>query len=133
MEAILNKLVLLVLLLAPLLAACGAAPEPGLPLELSVDEAYGLYEQGTYFLDVRSPDEWNEFHAPNSTLIPLNELADRLNEVPRDQTVVVVCRSGNRSSQARDLLLEAGFTQVTSMRGGLSEWAAKGYPGATGP
>jgi rhodanese-related sulfurtransferase len=79
-------------------------------------------------LDVRTQEEWNEFHAPNTTLIPLDQLASRLNEVPTDREIVVVCRSGNRSQQGRDILLNAGFEQVTSMTGGLNEWQASGYP-----
>ena len=100
----------------------------GLPREISVDDAYGKYQNGTFVLDVRTVEEWNEFHAPNSTLIPLDELSTRINELPRDQEIVVVCRSGNRSQQARDILLGAGFDRVTSMAGGLNEWRAKGYP-----
>jgi len=99
-----------------------------LPREISVDEAYGKYQNGTYVLDVRTVEEWNEFHAPNSTLIPLDELSTRISELPRDKEIVVVCRSGNRSQQARDILLGAGFDQVTSMAGGLNEWRTKGYP-----
>jgi rhodanese-related sulfurtransferase len=95
---------------------------------ISVNEAYEMYQQGAFVLDVRTVEEWNEFHAPNSTLIPLDQLASRLNEVPRDRQVVVVCRSGNRSQQGRDILLNAGFEQVTSMVGGLNEWRASGFP-----
>ena len=96
---------------------------------ISVDEAYAIYQQGdAFFLDVRELSEWNEFHAPGTTLIPLGELASRLNEAPRDRPIVVVCRSGNRSQQGRDILLQAGFTNVTSMDGGLNEWRSKGYP-----
>ncbi len=102
--------------------------------EISVDEAYRLYGQSdVFFLDVRQPEEWNEYHAPNTTLIPLGELAARVNEVPRDKTVVVVCRSGNRSQEGRDILLRAGFTNVTSMAGGLKTWQSKGYPTVSGP
>jgi rhodanese-related sulfurtransferase len=70
----------------------------------------------------------NEYHVPNTTLIPLDQLPSRLNEIPHDRQVVVVCRSGNRSQQARDILLNAGFKQVTSMTGGLNQWRASGYP-----
>jgi rhodanese-related sulfurtransferase len=100
----------------------------GLPSTVSVGEAYTLYQNGAFVLDVRTQEEWNEFHAPNTTLIPLDQLASRLNEVPRDRQVVVVCRSGNRSQQGRDILFNAGFEQVTSMTGGLTEWRASGYP-----
>jgi rhodanese-related sulfurtransferase len=87
-----------------------------------------MAQRGAFVLDVRTPEEWNEFHAPNSTLIPLDQLASRLSEVPRDRQIVVVCRSGNRSQQGRDLLLNAGFEQVASMAGGLNEWRANGFP-----
>ncbi|PWB71031.1 MAG: rhodanese-like domain-containing protein [Anaerolineales bacterium] len=95
---------------------------------ISVDEAWSMYQNGAYVLDVRTVEEWNEFHAPNTTLIPLDELASRVDEVPRDREIVVVCRSGNRSQQGRDILLNAGFEKVTSMTGGLNEWRARGYP-----
>lgn len=121
------------LLIAFLLSSCGTAKAETLPKTISVDKAYELYQNGTFFLDVRTQDEWNEFHAPNSVLIPLDQLPDRIAELPDDQPIVVVCRSGNRSGTGRDILIEAGFTDVTSMDGGLTEWAASGYPTTTGP
>lgn len=105
----------------------------GYPLEISLEEAVAKHESGVFILDVRQPDEWNEYHVHGSTLIPLGELASRVNELPHDQEIVVVCRSGNRSAQARDILIEAGFTQVTSLAGGLSQWQAAGYPVVSGP
>jgi rhodanese-related sulfurtransferase len=99
-----------------------------LPGEISASEAYSKYQAGAFVLDVRTQEEWNEFHAPNTTLIPLDQLASRVNELPRDREIVVVCRSGNRSQQGRDILLGAGFNQVTSMAGGLIDWRAAGYP-----
>lgn len=130
-----KRLVFLTLLLAGALSACTgpAADVETLPLEISTDEAHELYQNGTFFLDVRTPEEWNEFHAPNSILIPLDQLPDRLSELPDDQPIVVVCRSGNRSATGRDILLDAGFLQVTSMKGGLKEWLASGYPIESGP
>jgi rhodanese-related sulfurtransferase len=99
-----------------------------LALNISVDEAYAMYQTGEYLLDVRTQEEWDEFHIPGTTLIPLDELESRVAEVPGGQNVVVVCRSGNRSQVGRDILLEAGFAQVTSMDGGVNEWRDKGYP-----
>ena len=110
-------------------SAGGGSGGNGLASNISVDEAYAIYQQGdAFFVDVRELSEWNEFHAPGTTLVPLGELPARLNEIPRDRPIVVVCRSGNRSQQGRDILLEAGFTDVTSMDGGLNEWRSKGYP-----
>lgn len=106
----------------------GGATATSLAPQISVDEAYSMYQNGAFVLDVRTVEEWNEFHAPNTTLIPLDQLAARVNEVPRDREIVVVCRSGNRSQQGRDILLNAGFENVTSMTGGLNEWRSLGYP-----
>lgn len=104
-----------------------AASASTLAREINVDQAYEMYQNGAFVLDVRTQEEWDEYHAPNTTLIPLDELQSRLNELPKDQEVVVVCRSGNRSQQARDILINAGFN-ATSMAGGLKEWYASGYP-----
>jgi rhodanese-related sulfurtransferase len=116
------------------IASCGAAPAQvidettTLPAEISIDEAHELYQEGIFFLDVRTQEEWDEFHAPNSTLIPLDQLESRLHEVPEDEQIVVVCRSGNRSQAGRDILLNNGFNQITSMAGGLNAWRSAGYP-----
>ncbi|HSD85001.1 MAG TPA: rhodanese-like domain-containing protein, partial [Anaerolineae bacterium] len=90
-------------------------------------------DDGAFILDVRTPDEWNTVHIPGATLIPLDQLGSRLNEVPQDKEVVVVCHSGNRSKQGRDILKNAGFSQVTSMAGGMNQWQAAGLPTVTGP
>jgi rhodanese-related sulfurtransferase len=84
-------------------------------------------------LDVRETYEWEELHIPDATLIPLGELESRVNELPRDQEIVVVCRSGNRSLTGRDILINAGFEQVTSMAGGMNQWRAQGFPIVSGP
>jgi rhodanese-related sulfurtransferase len=104
-----------------------------LPTEVSVAQAAKLRDQGAFILDVREQSEWDQFHIPGATLIPLGELPNRLNEVPKDKTVVVVCRTGHRSAQGRDILLNAGFTQITSMTGGITEWQAQGLETVTGP
>jgi rhodanese-related sulfurtransferase len=143
-----RSLAVLVLAVAAVAAACSPAAEAAptsapvasapagqvaaLPAEVSVADALALRESGAFVLDVRQPDEWDAVHIPDATLIPLGELASRVSEVPRDQQVLVVCRSGNRSAQARDILLGAGFPSVTSMAGGMNDWAASGYPTASG-
>jgi rhodanese-related sulfurtransferase len=104
-----------------------------MPPEISVEEAVAKQQAGAFLLDVREPSEWNDAHIAGATLIPLGELQSRVNELPKDQEIVVVCRSGNRSAQGRDILLNAGFDQVTSMAGGLNQWKAAGYPTVSGP
>jgi len=105
----------------------------GLRRDINVDQAYQLREEGAFILDVREPSEWNEKHIPGSTLIPLGQLSSRVNELPQDQTIVVICRSGNRSQTGRDILLDAGFEDVTSTTGGINDWIASGYEYVTGP
>ncbi len=134
--------------LAVLLSACAAPAAPAvvaapvvpagaqpavLPAEISIPQAAEKRAQGAFILDVRQPDEWNQVHIPGATLIPLGELSSRLKEVPTDREVVVVCRSGNRSQQGRDILRSAGYTQVTSMAGGVVQWQAQGLPVVSGP
>lgn len=129
--------VIVVAVLASQGAGAASAPTAdaatGLPAEISVAEAAAKRQAGAFVLDVREPEEWTEYHIPGATLIPLGQLETRLKEVPRDKEVVVVCRSGNRSQAGRDILTKAGYTQVTSMAGGLKEWAASNLPTVTGP
>ena len=87
-----------------------------------------MREDGAFVLDVRTQEEWDAGHIPGATLIPLDQLASRVSEVPADQPVVVYCRSGNRSKSGRDILTAAGLEQVTSMNGGIGAWQAAGYP-----
>ena len=112
----------------------GFNPNAGqpLPAEISVAQAAQKRDTGAFMLDVREQSEWDEYHMPNATLIPLGTLADRVSELPRDKEIVVVCRSGNRSQQGREILIKAGFTKVTSMSGGMNDWRSQGLPIATG-
>ncbi len=117
-----------IVLLAAIVYAFNRPPSVAQAQEISVEEAYRQYQAGTFLLDVRELDEWNEYHIPGTTLIPLGELPARVNELPKDQPIVIVCRSGNRSQEGRDILLEAGFEDVVSMEGGVSTWRSLGYP-----
>lgn len=103
-----------------------------LPAEISVSQAAQAQKDGAFVLDVREPSEWAQAHISGATLIPLGELPNRLNAVPKDREVVVVCRTGIRSAQGRDILKNAGYTQVTSMAGGLTQWQAQGLPMVAG-
>jgi rhodanese-related sulfurtransferase len=122
-------LVLIAVLVFMLEACASTGASQGLPAEISVAQAYEQYgKPSVFFLDVREQDEWDAVHIPNTTLIPLGQLTDRISEIPADQQIVVVCRSGNRSRQGRDILKQAGLQNVTSMNGGVNGWQAAGYP-----
>ena len=96
-------------------------------IEISITDAYTEYQAGTFLLDVREQDEWDAFHIPETTLIPLGELSSHLEELPRDQRIVVVCNSGNRSLVGAGILLDNGFSDVVSMTGGVTAWSDAGY------
>lgn len=75
-------------------------------------------------LDVRQPDEHDEFALTSSVLIPLNELPERVSELDhlRDNELIVYCRSGNRSGQACMFLELSGFSNVKNLTGGMLAW-----------
>ncbi len=84
----------------------------------------------TLVLDVRSAEEFAAGHLPNAKHIPLPELNDRLKEIEKSKSnvVITVCASGVRSSSAAGLLAKAGFTQVFSLDGGVDSWKSQGLP-----
>jgi rhodanese-related sulfurtransferase len=117
--AVLGVVVVLVLLLRP---------GTRVPAEITASQAFEKYQHGAFFLDVRSEEEWNAGHVPGSVAIPLDELAGRLGELPKDREIVVVCALGLRSTEGAKILVEAGFWPVGCLRGGLQAWSAAGYP-----
>ncbi len=138
-------LIIALVVLALTLSACGtsastpqavapasqaAAPDlASLPVNLSVDQAASLLNNpDVVFIDVREQDEYDAGHIPGVTLIPLGSVPSRMNEIPKDKTVIAVCRSGNRSSQATQYLRDQGFDNVHNMNGGMNEWAQAGHP-----
>ena len=131
-------LVSLLILVAVSLAGCAdsktaTTEAQALPADISVKDAAALRDQGAFVLDVRTQDEWNQAHIQGATLVTLDQLESNLTLIPKDQQVVVYCHSGNRSSEARDILLKDGYPQVTSVTGGISEWIAEGFPTISGP
>ncbi|MEV6968072.1 rhodanese-like domain-containing protein [Hamadaea sp. NPDC051192] len=88
----------------------------------------GQLPAGAYLLDVREPDEWSAGHAPDAVHLPMMEVPVRLEEIPRDGDVVVVCRSGGRSGQVVAYLQQQGYDNVVNLDGGMLDWAAGGRP-----
>ncbi|MGQ9548672.1 MAG: rhodanese-like domain-containing protein [Roseiflexus sp.] len=81
-----------------------------------------------YLLDVREREEYADAHIPDSVLIPLGQLSHKLGSIPKDATIIAICRSGNRSGVAADLLRRAGYRNVLNLRGGIIAWAQAGLP-----
>ena len=80
---------------------------------------------GLTILDVREQGEWDQAHVPGSRHIPLMDVPARLDEVPRDGQVLVVCAVGARSARAAEYLAQQGIDAV-NLDGGLVEWQAAG-------
>ena len=80
-------------------------------------------------LDVRTPPEYNTIHICNASLIPLEELIYRINELEpyNDIEIIVYCQSGGRSASASQILVDEGFSKVFNMQGGISSWINAGY------
>jgi metal-sulfur cluster biosynthetic enzyme/rhodanese-related sulfurtransferase len=88
-------------------------------------DAVALYEQtpGLLVLDVRTPAEFASGHIPNARLIPVDELEDRLGELPSADTPILVhCAAGGRSTAACELLGRRGFTRLHNLVGGMHAW-----------
>jgi rhodanese-related sulfurtransferase len=101
--------------------------------EISVVEAERQVASGdAVLIDVREPDEWRQGHIPGAMSIPLAQLGARLSVLPRDRDIVLICRSGNRSGVAQDLLARAGFERAINVRGGMIVWQRHGLPVTTG-
>jgi len=79
-------------------------------------------------VDVRSDSEWSSGHAPKAMHIPLGDITRRMQEIPADKPVVVVCASGNRSAMAATALAKRGFDPVYNFSGGMGAWRSAGLP-----
>ena len=125
-------------------ATCCAAPEDGRFriarwAELTYTFA-GIWEvepgwlaentANVHVLDVREAGEFKGTlgHVEGAHLIPLKTLTDNVDQLPSDQPIVVVCRSGARSAQATVLLKKAGFERVANMSGGMLRWQEQRLP-----
>jgi glyoxylase-like metal-dependent hydrolase (beta-lactamase superfamily II)/rhodanese-related sulfurtransferase len=80
-------------------------------------------EESTTILDIRTTSEWDTGHIDGSLNIPLNQLPERLAEIPQDKTVIVHCQGGYRSSIAASLLEKQGYDNVIDLVGGYKAWS----------
>lgn len=83
-------------------------------------------------LDVRTEEEHRSHRLPNATLLPVQELEQRLHELDREANWLVHCEHGRRSLWACELLAQAGFRRLANLSGGLAYWSGSGLPLETG-
>ena len=83
---------------------------------------------GAILIDVREDDEWQAGHAPQAVHLPMVQVPERLAEIPVQGDVVIVCRSGHRSSEVVRYLIAQGFDNVRNLADGMFGWVAAGRP-----
>ena len=100
---------------------------------ITVDEAYEVFlnNKDYIFVDVRTESEYKSSHIEDAINLPVSEIEERLDEIPKDKSIIVYCNgsSCNRSGQAASILKENGYKEVFDLvGGGVFEWEEKGYP-----
>jgi len=105
------------------LASTSCAMNPELPA-ISAEELKRRLDSGFegMLVDVREPDEYAAASIPGSCLIPLGSFEDSITELPRDREILIHCKSGRRSARAVQSLLDAGFSNVLNVTGGIDAW-----------
>ena len=84
-------------------------------------------DDSMFLLDVREDDEWQAGHAPSAVHLPMSEIIGRLDEVPSDVDVAVICRTGARSAQVAQYLSRLG-RRAANVEGGMVAWSRAGLP-----
>ena len=103
-----------------------------MPTEVDIDELARVRDTSQIALiDVRQPHEYEEFHVPGAVLIPLNELPERLAELPSVSPLYIICRTGARSAVAAEFLGEQKVEAI-NVAGGTLAWMNAGNEIATG-
>ncbi|MEK3731036.1 MULTISPECIES: rhodanese-like domain-containing protein [Paenibacillus] len=80
--------------------------------------------ENIYMIDVREDEEVAAGMISGAKHIPMGEIPARLNEIPKDQEVIFICRSGGRSQHVCEYLSHQGHANVVNMKGGMLQWAA---------
>ena len=102
-----------------------------LPAEVSVAELASALADEACLVDVREPYEYVGGHVPGALSVPMGDLLDRLDELPRDRTVYLICAVGARSMQVAHYLQQVGF-DVRNVGGGTAAWMDAGFAVAAG-
>lgn len=93
-------------------------------------EAYALVGQRSdlFMLDVRTLGEYRQVRLDGATLIPIDQLTQRIAELPKNRPILVYCAVGSRSAQVVNYLARQGYPEIYNLYGGIYAWAQKGYP-----
>lgn len=123
LHKMISCLIMATLLLSPLTVAAASR-------NLAPREAASLQRQNkdVFLLDVRTFGEYGQFRLEGARLIPIDQLAGRLVEIPRNRPILIYCAVGSRSSQVANYLVRQGYAEVYNLSGGIYAWAQQGLP-----
>jgi len=113
--------------LAFIIAFIGYKVFPTIGVEqISTDQLADMLANGqstdVFYVDVRESYEFQEAHIEGMTNLPLSQLENNYHHIPTDKTVVIICRSGNRSLQALNILKDVGYQDLINVKGGMLAW-----------
>jgi len=116
----------IVTIAALMLLGCGPAAEQLIDVKAAAERQ----ARGELLLDIREADDYKEFHAPNTTNIPMGRLSLRLAELEpyKSKPIMVIDHAEQRAPRAFEVLQKAGFSQVVVVKGGMAEWKKAGLP-----
>ena len=102
---------------------------------VSAADAWKLVESNkdVFLLDVRTPQEYQQVRLEGASLIPIDQVVRRMNEIPRDRPILVYCAVGSRSAQVANYLARQNYGPVYNMYGGIWSWQSRGLPVLSGP
>ena len=112
-------------------AVAQTANGPNDPRAVSLEAAREALERSNAIvIDIREPSEHATGVAKGAKLIPMSQLSARIKEVPQlpDQPVLLICNTQNRSSRVAEQLRAAGYSNISYVNSGMSQWAARGWP-----
>jgi rhodanese-related sulfurtransferase len=97
---------------------------------IDVNEAKEMMSEGANVIDVRNPDEFANGHVPGATLIPVNSVFQRRDELPGEGKIIFVCSVGQRSALAAEMAAAAGLPadRLYNLEGGTDSWRRAGEP-----
>lgn len=111
-----------ILALSLLLSACSSSKQTNEYQRINAEKAKEMMQDtSVIILDVRTQEEYAQGHIPNAQLLPLDQIDQIADFAAKNDTILVYCRSGNRSAQAADYLVQLGYVNVYDF-GGIISW-----------
>ncbi|MCM2264905.1 MAG: rhodanese-like domain-containing protein [Desulfuromonadales bacterium] len=125
----------MIILVAGMLLVLASLAAAAVARNIDSPAAFALLKQRqeVYLLDVRTPQEYQQVHLAGAHLIPIDQVMQRLGELPRNRPILVYCAVGSRSAQVFNFLARRGYPEVYNLDGGITAWAQRGYPVQQGP